>query len=235
MTDSPQLKLTRTLPVTVGAATKVLRVVRVIATQTAPHGLTESVPDKPFSMVAHEKIEITFRADIADFYDELMGATHADPVPYATLQFGEHAVKAMMRPAEVAAPWGNGTPVLLTFMLLRVPVAALAFDDEDGWERDEEYGYSRNGTNVIAVRPKDDEPTAAGTALAKFDEWLAAGGDVVAAGIDIDAYRAVLQRQDGDERAARSQPSPAEVYSGAPDGPLRHVGTATNLTIEPKP
>ena len=158
MTDSPQLKLTRTLPVTVGSTTKELRVVRVVATQSAPHMLALSVADAPFSIVAHERVEITFHADLTDFYDEIMGTTSADPVPYADIQFGEHAVKAMMRPAEVAAPFGDGTPILLTFMLLRVPFAALGFDDEDEWEKDDEHSYSHDGTQVIAIKPKPQPP-----------------------------------------------------------------------------
>lgn len=154
MTDSPQLKLRRTLPVTVGDTTKTLPVVRVVATQTMRYPDVQSVPSKPLAILGSEKVEIVFRAGLTDFYDELMGATAANAIPYGTIHFGHGTagVRTMIRDAEIAAPHGEGTSVLLTFLLLRVPVHTTEFDDD--WEKDEEHSYSRDGVYVTAMKPK---------------------------------------------------------------------------------
>lgn len=207
MTHSPQLKselkLTRTLPVIVGSTTKTLPVVRLVA--TTHHRDWEGRESGPLAILASEKVEIIFRATGVDYVDMLPGI-YADSVPYAEIQFGEIGTKAMVGKVEPILSLNGDAACLITFLLLRVSSSMLDIDAE--WERDNEHSHSRNGLEVIAIRPKDGVPTVAGTALAKFDEWLTAGGDAVAAGIDIDAYRAVLQRQDSDERIARSQPSP---------------------------
>lgn len=156
MIDSPQLKLTRTLAVTLGDITKVLRVMHVVATQASYGPIALSVPDGPFRLVASEKVEITFRAKGTDYAD-MLPAIHADSVPYTKIRFGEQDTKAMLGKVEPILRQ-HDTACLITFLLLRVPVAALAFDDEDEWEKDEEHSYSRNGTNVIAIKPKPLPP-----------------------------------------------------------------------------
>ena len=55
----------------------------------------------------------------------------------------------------------------------------------------------------------DDGPTLAGEALAKLDDWIAAGGAWFHEGVfTVDEYRAYLQRQDRESRVAASVPRP---------------------------
>lgn len=146
------LTLARTLPVTFGATTKELPVVRLIATQKLRQ-LDLSRLTEPMSLVASEKVEITFRAKVADFYDELVSGTMAGPLPHGSVQFAEQSVDAMIARTEAAAPSFADEPgVLLTVLLLRVPVDAIDIDAD--WEKDEEHSPFYDGAYVIAVKPK---------------------------------------------------------------------------------
>jgi hypothetical protein len=147
-----KLKLTRTLDITIGSEPKTLKVVRVLAKQATSHQYAQSVPAAPpYSIVTHESVMVVVRSHLGDF-PALYGGTASDSVPYAEIRFGEDTVKAMVRMDEPDLSEHHGE-ILLTFLLLRVPVAALDFPEDD-WERDEEHSYSRDGIRVTAIRPK---------------------------------------------------------------------------------
>lgn len=144
------LKLTRTLPITWGETSIVLPVVRLVATQKTRHPVALSVPDAPFSIVASESVEIIVRCNLGDF-PEMLSGTWADGVPYAKVRFEPYTVEALVKTADPELS-DRSSVARLRLLLLRVPIAALDIDDE--WEKDDEHSYSRDGIEVIAVKPK---------------------------------------------------------------------------------
>lgn len=150
--ESKTLKLTSPLPVTFGVTTKLLPIVRAIFTQkyTVWRGRETGIG----SVLDREQVEIVFRAGIADFYDELLGATAADPVPQGRIQFGVHSVDALMGSWESETPSNGPSAELLTCLLLRVPNAAFDVNGDD-WEFDEKHSYTNDGLYVTAVKPKE--------------------------------------------------------------------------------
>lgn len=144
------LKLERTLPVTFGEISKVLPVVRVIATKKLHSPLARGV-GAPVGLLRSETVEITFRTMAGEFDSVFAGKTMADSVPKAWIRFEPHTVEAMMERSEPEFALAAASS-LITFMLLRVPVDALDFDDE--WEEDTEHSYSRDGVVAIAAKPK---------------------------------------------------------------------------------
>lgn len=149
MTETPRLKLTRTLPITWGDTSIVLPVVQVVATQKYRQVLVGGMAP-PTVPLASESVEITVRCNYGDF-PEMMRGTMGDPVQYAHLRFEPYTVDALAKVAETEMRTAS-VMTLLTFLLLRVPVEALEIDDE--WEKDNDHSYGRDGVWVTVVKPK---------------------------------------------------------------------------------
>lgn len=145
-----ELRFARTVPITWGATSIELPIVRLVATRKSSAPLVRG-HETPGALVASESVEVTVRCNLGDF-PELLSGTWGDRVPHAWLRFPPHTVDALAKFTE-QEPSYRGLTHLLTFLLLRVPVSAIWFDESE-WAKDEELSYSRDGVQVTVVKPK---------------------------------------------------------------------------------